>query len=333
MVFLAFWIPASLRYGTGADYFSYVDIFNYNDFSLVEIGWVVLNKGIRFVGLSSPQWVFVFSAFLIYFPICFVLKRKNYFYSILFYLILGYYFRSFNLLRQCVAVSFLFCGVTALEFNKNIRFFLWLALASMFHISALFLLLFFPLKYIKIKRHITPLLITIFMVLISLKFNFLEIALAILEKMDFKYALYHYTMYATKVTALGSGLGVLVKLLPSFLVVFMAPNIIQKYPQKTFLVNLSIVYIWLFFLSAQFLVMGRARDIFAFVPILLTGFAIQMAGKYKKIVVILLVSLNLLLIERDIRDIPKSGYARWMNPYYSIFSDITREEIFGLYGN
>jgi hypothetical protein len=330
IVFLVLFLPASLRYGTGADYFSYVDIFHIIYYlPSVEIGWALLNKGIHFLGLPV-QWVFVFSSFLMYFPICFVIKRKNYFYSIVFYLILGFYFSSFNVIRQYLAVSLVICAVTSLEHKKNLRFFLWIACASLFHLSALFVLPFFPLKYVKYKKNITPIVIMILGIIICIKFNVLDFALSIFEKINLKYALYRTSKFAARRTNIGTGLGVLIKILPSLLVVFFAPKIIKKYPQKAFLVNLSILYVWLFFLSAQFLVLGRARDIFVFVPVLITGFAFPAAGKYKKFVAIALISLNLLLLEKDIKNIPDSGYALWMNPYYSIFSDLTREEIFQL---
>jgi hypothetical protein len=180
---------------------------------------------------------------------------------------------------------------------------------------------------IKFRRNIIPLIITVLGVFICIRFNVFEIILSVLQKIGFKYGNYGFSKYATQRAARGTGLGVFVKILPCLLAVFMAPVITKKYPRKAFLVNLSIVYIWSFFLSAQFMILGRLRDIFVFVPILITGFAIESTGKYKKIVAIALVSLNLLLFERDIINLPNTGYARWMNPYYSIFSDITREEI------
>ncbi len=314
IVFLALWIPASLRYGILRDYFNYVYIFNNIDIytGKLEIGWVLLNKAIRFVRLPS-QWVFVFSSLLVYFPVCFFIKRKNFFYCILFYIIFGMYFSSFNIIRQMIAVSFLIGAVTALEFKKNMRFFIWIALASLFHQSALFVLPFFPLKYVKFKKNIIPILITIIGVFLLFKVDILEITFSIAEKLKSKYAAYRIAEYGIRRRELSTGLGVLVKMLPSLFIVFMLPRITKKYPRKAFTANLSIMFVFLSVLSAQYVVMGRVRDVFIFVPMLVTGFAIQAAGKkYKKIVAIVLISSSMLLFEKDL---PR---------YYSIFQDPAR---------
>lgn len=313
IVFLALWIPASLRYGILRDYFNYVYIFNnidiYASTGNLEIGWVLLNKAIRFVRLPS-QWVFVFSSFIIYLPICFIIKRKNFFYCILFYIIFGLYFSSFNTIRHNVALSFCICAFTALDFKKKIRFFVWIALASLFHQSALFVLPFFPLKYVKFKRNIIPIIITIIGVFLLFKVDILEITFSIAEKLKNKYVIYRIAEYGIRRREPNTGLGVLAKMLPSLLIVFMLPRITKKYPQKAFTANLSIIYVFLSVLSAYYVVMGRVQGVFDFVPMLVTGFAIQAAGKkYKKIVAIVIIISSLLVFEKD------------MPRYYSIFQD------------
>jgi hypothetical protein len=232
-----------------------------------------------------------------------------------------------------MAVSLIICAITALESKKNIRFFLWIGFASIFHLSALVVLPLFPLKYVKFKRNIIPLILTGLGIIFCMKFNVFYIILSILDKFNLQYAHYAYTEYYAPRTHFGTGLGVLVKMIPSVLTVFMGSSIIKRYPQKAFVVNLSIIYIWSFFLTNQFTIMGRLRDILVFVPVLVTGFAIQAAGKYKKIGVIVLVFLNLLLLERDIINLPNTGYAKWANPYHSIFTDLPREEILERYND
>jgi hypothetical protein len=320
MVFLTLWIPASLRYGIGYDYYSYVNIFNNINLWNGEIGWVLLNKVIHFLGLSS-QWVFAFSSFLIYFPICFIIKRKNFFYCIIFFFILLIYRSSYDIIRQHIAVSFLVAAVIALGFKKNIRFFIWVALASLFHQTALFMLFFFPLKYLRFKKNIIPIIITIFGVFILFRFDFLKITYFIANLVDSKYALYEFSEYGTRVRELGTGLGLLTKMLPSLLIIFMLPKITKRYPQMAFVANLAIISVFANILAAQFKVMVRFNCIFNLVPLLATGFAIGVVSKYKKIigiaVAIAVIGSNLLIYEKH------------MGQYYSIFSNVTEEEVRG----
>jgi hypothetical protein len=328
VVFLALFLPASLRYGTGQDYFGYVNNFNNIETSTYgEIGWVLLNRGISYLGLSS-QWIFVFSSFLIYFPICFVIKRKNFFYSIVFYVILEVYFKSFNIIRQMIAMSFIICAFNALEFKKYVSFLRWLIIACLFHLSTIFILPFLPFLDIKFRKHITLIIITIIGVFVCIKFNIFEIALYIFDKLHIKYASYEFSRYAAMRTSIGTGLGFFVKTLPAFLVVLASPLITKKYPQKAFLVNLSAIYICASVLASQFTILGRIRDLFLFVPVLTVGFAIQAMGKYKKFIAIAFIGLNLLVFERDMVRVINGHYSVWTYQYCSIFSDdVQKEEI------
>jgi hypothetical protein len=326
VVFLSLWIPASLRYGTGTDYFNYVGIFNNIDNSTQEVGWILLNKLIHFLGLSS-QWVFVFSSFLLYFSLCFIIKRKNYCYSMIFYILLFFYFKSFNIIRQQIAVSFIICAITVLEDKKYIKFVLSMFFAFMFHVSALFILPFLLFKNLKFRRRIVLITITILGIIILFRFNFLIIALSISEKLGLKYARYMNSEFFTSKTPLGSGLGVFANIFVSLLAVCMAPQITKKYPQKAFAVNLSVIYIFSYILAAQFVILGRIRDVFIFVPVIVTGFAIQATGKYKQIVALFLICLSLFLFEYNIQKQTRRSFAMWIYPYYSIFSDVTESEL------
>ena len=106
VVFLALVLPAALRYETGTDYGNYVNLFTrMNTTTDIEVGWKYLNLLVKNCGLSV-QWIFFITAVLIYYPICFVVERRHFCITIILCIILGFYFKSYNTLRQLIAVSF-----------------------------------------------------------------------------------------------------------------------------------------------------------------------------------------------------------------------------------
>lgn len=317
-LFLTLFIPASIRYGVGADYYNYIGIFRNIDAAPQEIGWIALNKLISLLGLSE-QFVFVFSAFLIYFPICFVIKRKDIFLAVLFYIVLLFYFKSYNTLRQAIAVSFIICSVTNFEEKNILKTIFWLVLACMFHISAVLMFPLLILQSIRIKRRSLLIILTLLGVLFIVRYNVLTIALSLAEKAGFRYARYANTLYAEK-TTLGTGIGVLLRLVLPLLTIFMGSSITKRDTSKTLMVNLSLVYVFSYILAAQFIILGRIRDLFVFVPILIISSTISAAGKYKKVIALCLIILNTFLFLYDIKYQTWDRFSTRVNPYQTIFS-------------
>lgn len=119
-----------------------------------EIGYAVLNWLVsRFT--DDPHVLYISVSFLttfIFFRA--ILMYKN-FISLTFgytiYLFLIWYL-SINILRQSIAISFVFLAFTYLFFGKNIKFFLFFLVAFLFHSSAI-LSLIFAVIYLYIKKY------------------------------------------------------------------------------------------------------------------------------------------------------------------------------------
>lgn len=319
IVFLALFLPAALRYETGTDYGSYVDIFYKTTPGSQEYSWYLLNSFIRNLGLSV-QWVFVFSSFLIYFPICFFTKRTNFFYLIFLYIILFFYFKSFNTIRQCIAVSFIISSISFYEKKNLLLSILFALLAYSFHVSAALFLGTLLFGFIKYKSEKIPLVLCCIGIAFLISFNVLQLALSLLSSFGFKYAVYLNKPEFLEKMALGSGLGVLVSLLPSFYFIFKTKQINKQYGNKSLYVTLSIVYILSYFVAVQFVIMGRVRDIFTFVPVLTGGYAFGAKGKYRKLIVIVICFLLILVFEKNIYMQTRDAFSNSIYPYYSIFS-------------
>lgn len=72
------------------------------------------------------------------------------------YVFLSIYLLSFNIARQCMAVSICFYGVSYLieTGKKKYYFFLWILIAALFHTSSVFTILLYPFSLLKIKRNL-----------------------------------------------------------------------------------------------------------------------------------------------------------------------------------
>lgn len=138
-----------VRVGTDTEH--YEDLFytianNNSDSFRVEPGWVFLNKLIVFQDFDFRA-VLVLSSFITLTLIFIIVKKysSNPMLSISFFYLLYFYFFSFNISRQMLAVSIVLMGIIFLLKDKRILFFISIFLASLFHQTALiaFLLYFY----------------------------------------------------------------------------------------------------------------------------------------------------------------------------------------------
>lgn len=318
VVFLALVLPAALRYETGTDYGNYVNLFTrMNTTTDIEVGWKYLNLLVKNCGLSV-QWIFFITAVLIYYPICFIVEKKHFCITIILYILFGFYFKSYNGLRQLIAVSFVLWAVVDLERKKYIQSIILLSIGYLFHISVLFVLPCLLVSKIRIKGRFLPFVILFSGILLILKLNVLEIAFNLLAVVGHDFARYAGTWFGDRME-IGTGLGIFLRLALVILACLVYRKIIHVYPQKKIVLNLTIIYIWTYFLAAQFIILGRLRDLFTFVPLLVCGYAVEMSGKYKQIVKVGYFVLLLVLFEYDIVRQTRDTFSNSIYPYYSIF--------------
>lgn len=321
VVFLTLTIPASLRYYTGTDYGNYVRMFSDDRYlESKEVLWVWLNRFVQFLNLDV-QWVFVFSAILIYFPLCFKIKKKIYFLAIVIYIIVGFYFRSYSFLRQMISVSFIIWSFYHYDKKNYLRMVIMYILALGFHFFSIFLLPLFLFAKVKInfKTNTIPILLIFLSIFVIFNFDILKFLYHISDFFNLKYTKYFNMDYFTNKRELGTGLGILANLSFSFLAIFMYKRVSILYPDKVFLLNLSFLYICIYLLSTQIFILSRVRDFFTFVPLILSGYVILSCGKYKKIVLAILLFINLATFEKNIAAQNRYRNSNEIYPYYSIF--------------
>lgn len=159
-IFLIFF--SATRENVGLDYISYKNIYEtiqFNAFSLVDLmelnQYYNIEMSYLIICLISKNFhiVLLVYAILGVGVKCYVINKVcRYKYLALFFYF-TYYFLYFDMgvIRQGVAMSFMMLALTALNDNHNARFCIYIAVGSVFHITAVLLLPFIFVKGIEIK--------------------------------------------------------------------------------------------------------------------------------------------------------------------------------------
>ncbi len=142
--FLSIFVVSALRYNVGSDYLTYEKWFNkinslsfkYADFAFVNL--------IFFIKLftNNSQFLFVVTSFIILFFIFVSAFRYKDDYDLIIFLFLslGFYFSTFNGIRQWIAASIFMYSFKYIEEKKFIKYAILVFCSSLFHMSALLLI-------------------------------------------------------------------------------------------------------------------------------------------------------------------------------------------------
>lgn len=160
LVFLIF-IATFRDYSVGVDTYSYWLSYNYEidkfHFSLllkkIEPGWLFLNTWVQEI-FGDFKMVLFLASVLTIIPISYVFRKAtpNPILAFLFYVLIFYYFFSFSIVRQAIAVSFFVLSVFFFERDKYIKAFISISIGALFHYSAIALIpIVFLLKKIKVS--------------------------------------------------------------------------------------------------------------------------------------------------------------------------------------
>lgn len=123
-------------------------------FTYFEFGFGVLIK-ILIAILREPHYVILFISFITNTLIIKTLWRYRQNYSFSFSVFLYYtlyYFETFNILRQYLALSIIFWGIKFLFEKKHIKFVIVTLVASSMHVSAIIAITFLPIHILVEKK-------------------------------------------------------------------------------------------------------------------------------------------------------------------------------------
>jgi hypothetical protein len=151
------------------DYRNNVGVFNYFsniDFSNIfkQNNEIIFALIIKTLGLffNHFQYFHFFLSCLVCLPVLISIKNRseNYLLSVFFFYALTYYFESFNITRNCIAISILIYASQYIKRREITKWMLGILLASGFHASAIVLTPLIILGYLPInKKNIFRLLV------------------------------------------------------------------------------------------------------------------------------------------------------------------------------
>lgn len=299
LVFITLWLPAAIRYEVGVDYNSYVEIYEGIRPNLInELGFLYIQNVLQWIG-CSVQWLFVMTSFIMYVPLCLALKQQNYCSIISFY-VLFVYFSSLGFIRQFLAVSCLVYSLYNYLYTYDNKKCYWgMILSLMFHYSALcYLIVFFLFRDFRIGiKRMLVIIVLFYGLIISIDFvPFLFKSVAIFIP---SYGAYIDSIFNAP-TPLGTGLGVLSRLLIPFCVLLNADKLINKNNRNSLLVILNLIYILVNILAVNIFVFVRLNELFLFVLPFSFAELLKIRFKYKKIVMSLICILSIILFEKNI---------------------------------
>ncbi|WP_353675354.1 EpsG family protein [Acinetobacter towneri] len=336
LAFLLVFIPSAIRYEIGADYLNYKKIYlNIDYYNQMEFGFYYINYFLNNIG-SHYQWSFVVFAFLYFLPLFLGYPKRN---AWIIHFLFGsfFYLLSFFYVRSAIAVGFCFLALHFLLKNRFNYFLLFVFIGSLFHVSALFVGLVGLLSFIPtskfFKHYIFPVISIFLLIFIYLQSNVL---FGIMEKILFllkmeKYAGYFSSTKWMDARNLGSGIGVLAKVIFSVYYIFNTKNA-MKYNDKNWAIS---VFLFLYavgvILSAQIVIFGRLAYMFifampyaAFVLWNLTDNIVKCNSfviNINRLVVLLFAIMSLLFYIKDGFDLGGNwGESLFLNPYRTIFS-------------
>lgn len=311
-LFVILFLPSAIRYGIGADYTEYQRLFRYDLFSeYAEPGFnLIINIIKRLSG--TDWWMFFIIAFMTYYIVAKYVSKRHIALFCLYYILYGAYLRSYDQIRSSLAFVVLAIALYCFLNKEKKKAYIIIAMASMFHFSALSFFVLFPLSNIKIKRSVKICFILLTILLI-MRVDFSVLMINILKPIFPRYAL----LASGGRSLVGSGIGIVLKcVFPMFVVL----NYDNKNNRENIESNFCLFYIILSIATLQMDILNRLRDMVSVgVLVSFTDVRFGRIIRYKKCINYIIILLGIVLFLHDI-DAGQGVGSNGIAPYSTIFN-------------
>lgn len=160
---------AAFRYGVGTDFFSYQTIFEsiYNtnqNFYNVDIGFYWLNLLVAQFTENSQAMFALCAALYVFFSYKFMqLQPANFYWSVLLFVLGGYYFIFMNTMKQYMAIAIVSYALKYVKEEKILQFIFFVMLGSLFHLSVAIIVIVYPFRktFVKLRTQILAILFSV----------------------------------------------------------------------------------------------------------------------------------------------------------------------------
>lgn len=268
--------------------------------STTDIGYLMINYLVSRISSNINIFLFVHQVIcnsIIVITLYKYREKCSFSLSLLLYLCF-FYCRTFNILRQAVALSIVFAAIINLIENKNKKFIIYVLISSLFHFTAIFSLLMFPIKKIcdieSKKKYIYIILILIGMLLITIN---IETTIKILYSYGIvNKRIYNYLFEYVNKNAKTIGFEFLIKS-SSLLIILLNKNALKKLNKENyFLIITTIIEYILFQVRTKIMYADRISLYFGYTMILILPQVVKVPnkGKQKLLYYILILSIALI---------------------------------------
>lgn len=161
-------ISAFRSYNVGTDSRMYIgEFFKVEEILFSDIGTLRLEKGyitlykIIDIFTNNYQWVFIVTSIIINYSMYKFIKKysENYAFSSLLYFSLNIYFAYMCIIRQGIALAIILLGFDYIINKKYLTFLLLCLFASLFHTSAIIMIILIPLRMLNFKATLNNVLL------------------------------------------------------------------------------------------------------------------------------------------------------------------------------
>lgn len=189
--YVLFFLLTALRYDTGNDYQGYYTSLDYmcgylfgggSSLSVIWDNYLYLsgNEPMYFILAYLFHWlpypalfvIAIYSAISIYFFYKAFDEYKIHSYAFIMFFATGFLFWYWDLIRQSAAIAMFFFALKFIRDGNFWKYTLVILIAMLFHYSALFLLLLYPLRYVNLNRWIYVGVIMASVVVLFLGYSF-----------------------------------------------------------------------------------------------------------------------------------------------------------------
>lgn len=170
LAFLSLWaLPALRNYSVGSDSEMYANIFSrissYTiENSPAEIGYLILNKVTNLFNSSgSNQIIFITTSFISLYLISRVIFKYSRAYELSFFLFITmyFYYDSFNLVRQFIAIGITFYAIKYIFSKEFYKYLFMIIISFLFHQSAIIMIPFYFILQIKIPNKVYGIILSV----------------------------------------------------------------------------------------------------------------------------------------------------------------------------
>lgn len=332
--YIILFVVSALRYDIGNDYFNYwlntedlasqyrfshsvKDVYNYSD-GRFEIGFCVLASLFSW-SENAFFWVSMVFSLLVVSGLYTAFERcKCHFWGMLLVIVTEYIFLQWDWIRQSGAFTFVLLSMLAAKDKNFSQFVIFVSIASIFHKSSIFMLVAYPLTYVRMNNKLIFLILITGLVIywsgiLDGFVNQVEMLFSYVDGYD-KYDSANVALSVTHTTIFSRIRVSLFALLGALVVLTLDGD-------NAFYRNAITVGLFVYMLSGSTLLLIRIAWYFLVILFPCFGICIQSARYKNRVRFYLLISLLLAQVAVFSYDVATGTNTRGCVPYKTIFSD------------